>query len=60
MSESQSCALCGHRFRREEALEPCGACALHSGCGAICCPRCGYSFVNESRIWNWIRRLLGR
>jgi hypothetical protein len=42
------CALCGHEFTQEEAL--CNsACPLADGCPVVCCPRCGYQTVDESR-----------
>ena len=52
MSESaeraRRCPLCGHEI--EMAVLPCHTgCPLGPRCGLICCPRCGYQVVDESR-----------
>jgi hypothetical protein len=42
------CALCGHEFTPDEArCSP--ACPLAGGCPVVCCPRCGYQTLDESR-----------
>jgi hypothetical protein len=42
------CALCGHEFTQEEAVcNP--ACPMAEGCLVVCCPRCGYQTLDESR-----------
>jgi len=54
------CPLCGHNFERTDAM--CSACpmASSSGCNVVCCPNCGYSFSEESKIVDWFRRKFGR
>jgi hypothetical protein len=52
------CPLCGARFTPAEQAA-CARCALHGGCGLICCPNCGYSFLpprqQESLPGRWTR-----
>ncbi|MEE9291710.1 MAG: hypothetical protein V3U83_02155 [Acidobacteriota bacterium] len=59
------CPLCGGRFAQEEH---CSICPMTAYCHTVCCPNCGYSFVERSslldlssRITAWVRRaLVGR
>jgi hypothetical protein len=30
---------------------------MHAGCGTVCCPRCGYSFVEGSAAVTGLNRL---
>jgi uncharacterized C2H2 Zn-finger protein len=53
------CPLCGQRFARDEAKK-CSACPVRGGCKLLCCPRCGYGFVEESRLLKLMSRWLGR
>lgn len=58
---AHDCPLCGYGF--DEGLDKCGACPLHGGCSTLCCPRCGYTFAEESATLNGLRKLgrtLGR
>ena len=42
------CALCGHAFDADDVrCSP--ACPLAGGCPVVCCPRCGYQTLDESR-----------
>jgi RecJ-like exonuclease len=43
-----TCALCGNRFEREEAL--CSGCPINKSCKIICCPNCGYQTVDDEKI----------
>jgi hypothetical protein len=54
------CPLCGHRF--DAAAGSCKpSCPLASGCSALCCPRCSYSFPREDRgLAGLIQRTLVR
>jgi uncharacterized C2H2 Zn-finger protein len=53
------CPFCGKEFTEKE--EGCkGKCGVMGNCGLICCPRCGYSFVEESRTIKWFRKLWNR
>lgn len=40
------CPLCGHRFKREEAIG-CQACPSAFRCKLIMCPNCHYEFPSE-------------
>ena len=45
--ESARCPLCGGEFPAREACAP--GCPLGSRCNTLCCPHCGYRFVDERR-----------
>lgn len=52
------CRLCGHTF--DDTGEACHAgCPMGDRCSLICCPRCGYQMVDESksRLAKALRRL---
>lgn len=58
------CALCGHEFAASE-LSCHSSCPLAHHCAVICCPKCGYQTVDESRstivtLLNRFRRRPGR
>jgi len=55
-----TCGLCGHRFAPSRETMACARCPMARGCAVLCCPRCGYEFVTESRLVNWLRRLFSR
>lgn len=42
------CGLCGHKFSQDD-VRCSSACPLAGGCPVICCPRCGYQTLDESR-----------
>ncbi len=48
------CPLCGLKFR--QGVEHCVACPARSACEVVCCPRCGYQFVERSALIEWIER----
>ena len=52
------CPLCGHRFKHGDLK--CHACplAIEGKCNVICCPNCGYSFAEESRVVEWLKSKL--
>ncbi|MGQ9859068.1 MAG: hypothetical protein ACUVS3_10325 [Thermodesulfobacteriota bacterium] len=55
------CPLCGFRFPRDSA-KPCAGCPMGKAhCQRlICCPHCGYGFVESSAIVEWVKKLLRR
>ena len=53
-----TCPLCQHRFEQAEA--GCSRCPLSTNCHVICCPNCGYQFVEHSSIVEFFRRLTAR
>lgn len=55
-----TCGLCGHRFTPTRETMACARCPMAGGCAVLCCPRCGYEFVTESRLVNFVRRLFSR
>jgi len=59
-NKNYTCPLCGHRFIHDD--EHCHACPLstQSKCNVVCCPNCGYSFSEDSRVVDWFRKVLGR
>jgi len=48
------CSLCGLEFEGSECHS---ACPMSRGCKMVECPRCGFEFVDESRIVNFVQRL---
>lgn len=43
------CPLCGHNFKKEEAIRSCKSCSLNkTNCGLIKCPNCSYEFPKIS------------
>ena len=58
----RKCPLCSNEFPSDR--EHCAAgCPLAKGCRVLCCPSCGYEFVEDSavasgvgRLVRWIRR----
>jgi hypothetical protein len=57
---AESCPLCGGAFHASDrGCRP--SCPLSSGCGMMCCPRCGYGFPQEGRgLAGVLRRALVR
>jgi len=52
------CPLCGKTFQKES--NGCSAgCAFGKSCGFICCPRCHYQFVEDSKTINWVKKIFG-
>jgi predicted Zn-ribbon and HTH transcriptional regulator len=52
------CSLCGYEFNKDQMEKTkCSACPEFMGCELLCCPNCGYRFVEESKIVNILRRL---
>ncbi len=55
------CGLCGFEFDERSML--CHSqCPLAEGCAILCCPNCGYQFVDETKssLASWLRGLLAR
>ena len=52
-----ACGLCGHRFLPTADTMSCPSCPMNRRCSVLCCPRCGYEFVTESKVVNFFRRL---
>jgi hypothetical protein len=51
------CPLCGGTFAEETH---CGVCPMTSYCRTLCCPNCGYSFVESSSVVDLVRRVVAR
>ncbi|RJP20830.1 MAG: hypothetical protein C4520_10795 [Candidatus Abyssobacteria bacterium SURF_5] len=51
------CPLCGMHFEPDEEKK-CKGCPIQKNCGLVCCPNCGYQMPKESRLAEWVRRLL--
>ena len=54
----QICPMCGAAVGA--GAEACESCPISSGCEVLCCPRCGYRFVERSVIWEFFRSLASR
>lgn len=50
-----TCPLCTHAFSGANCHS---SCPMSKGCKMIRCPRCGYEFVEEGIVANWLRRIL--
>jgi len=48
------CPLCGAGFAE---TQHCSACPMTAYCHTLCCPNCGYSFVERSSLVDFVRRL---
>ena len=57
-NKGYKCPLCSYSFKVGEAK--CGACPMSKGCKIICCPHCGYQWVEESKAVNLIKKLMGK
>lgn len=55
--EGHRCPLCGWGFSEAEGAGSCGRCPLGAHCETICCPRCGYSFVERSATLGLLSRM---
>jgi len=53
------CPLCGNIFEKDLGICP-GGCPLGKACSLVCCPRCHYQFVEESKTVNLFKRILKR
>jgi hypothetical protein len=56
-SLSYQCPLCGNKFTPGE-MKGCSGCLLSKQCDLICCPRCGYSYKEQSALVNLIKKCL--
>ncbi len=45
MSDLVTCSMCGYRFDPQAHLA-CQSCPLNSGCQVVCCPSCGFQWVD--------------
>lgn len=57
-AEVIKCMLCGLKFDPTDA-GACSSCPIKSDCKVICCPNCGYRFVDEdtSRAARFLKKL---
>lgn len=51
------CPLCGGTFAEENH---CNVCPMNTHCHILCCPHCGYSFVERSSLVDWVRGMVAR
>jgi hypothetical protein len=51
------CPLCGGRFANEQH---CSVCPMTNYCHILCCPNCGYTFVERSSLIDFARRIVAR
>ena len=57
--EKICCPFCSHTFSLKD--QGCGGkCGLFGKCGLCCCPRCGYSFVPESKTVQFFKDVFGK
>lgn len=51
------CPLCGGTFAEEQH---CAICPMTRYCHTLCCPNCGYSYVERSSLVDLVRHLVAR
>lgn len=49
------CSFCGYEFNKKNA-DQCDSCPLHTKCGKLKCPNCGFEMPRENSIFRWFRR----
>ena len=61
----RECPLCGAAFSSDQS-HCAGGCPMAANCRVLCCPACGYEFIEDSilisgaqRLLRWIRRKQG-
>jgi hypothetical protein len=58
------CPLCGGKIKDASENEHCPSCPVAKHCKILCCPHCGYEFVEDSALVSGLtglfRRLRGR
>jgi len=59
MSATRRCPLCGGSFPADGSGCP-SACPIAKQCKVLCCPHCGYEFVEDSAVASGIARLWRR
>lgn len=53
------CPLCGNIFQKE--THGCAkGCPFRKTCDLVCCPRCHYQFVEESKTVQLLKRIFGK
>ena len=54
-----NCPLCGAEYTYAEMACHSG-CPFNKGCNILCCPHCGYEYIEESYIVNLFRKIFGK
>jgi hypothetical protein len=54
------CPLCGGKIKDSSENEHCPSCPVAKHCKILCCPHCGYEFVEDSAIVSGITGLIRR
>lgn len=44
------CPLCGYKFDTGDAKGLCAHCPMGADCNKVCCPNCGYSWLESTMI----------
>ena len=55
--QPEDCPMCA--APAAEMHEACAGCPLAKGCTVLCCPRCGYQFLERSATVNLLVSLWG-
>ena len=53
------CPLCGGEYTHAEMACHSG-CPFNQGCNILCCPHCGYEYVEKSYIVDTFKKLFGK
>ncbi len=54
------CPLCGGRIKDSSENEHCPTCPVAKHCKILCCPNCGYEFVEDSALVSGVAGLIRR
>jgi hypothetical protein len=57
-AEPRICPLCG--ARASFGSSSCAVCPMGSRCDVLCCPNCGYEFVEKSVVYDFLQGLFRR
>ena len=57
-AELRTCPLCG--AKASFGSSACAVCPLGSRCEVLCCPNCGYEFVEKSVVYDFFQGLFRR
>jgi len=57
-AEPRTCPLCG--AKASFGSSSCAVCPMGSRCEVLCCPNCGYEFVEKSVVYDFFQALFRR
>ena len=55
----KTCPLCGFKFEKS-AIVKCASCPVNCGKGTLCCPHCGYKYIEKSSTLELLKKIIKR